>query len=285
MPAFSVASDEKMVDLKVYVVCLDGVDAHEVDSVARVVDGISAAAYETNKITYWTGKYEQSGLMLEPVYEEIRINVTFTAVTDWDTYRNLIESGCDAIIANAHGETVPVPTNYSKEDFVDEIAYAMLHRNVTWVHMAGYPFYYFCHQEYGGGIWGEEGFQRFMSHMGKGNVTCEPPLGSEEDLVMMNDIARQQLGPGFDTDFAWKVDVGCPLKESDFNNYTILPIYSYGTYHTGAVIAFAKPEEESSFGLYVHLGIYRTHWGNRTPTNQDYCRGYIATAALYSPPP
>ena len=83
-------------------------------------------------------------------------SATPTVVTSWITYKNVIIYNAGVIIVNTHGQILPVPNGYTKEDWVDKISEAMLTRRVTWVHVAGYPFYYVKHENGVSEIWGEK---------------------------------------------------------------------------------------------------------------------------------
>lgn len=136
----SLASDEDVLDVYVYVLCLDRVSASGVDNMSRVVEG-AVRACQVDKIHYWNGEWRPLGLVYEPVSDEVNVTVRVANVTSWDIYRNVLETSHNAIIVNAHGEIIPIPAAYTKEEWVDEIADAMAYRNVTWVHTAGYPFF------------------------------------------------------------------------------------------------------------------------------------------------
>jgi len=272
-------------NVDVYVVALDGVGGYGVNDVSRVVEGVIDAC-QVNSSRYYTGNTNPyTGEVYGPpsiVFVEIKINTTVTVVTAWDTYKHLVESGSNIIIVNAHGETVPVPLGYTKEGWVDEIAEAMLQRNVTWVHTAGYPFYYYYLQGVGNGTWGEAGFQRLMSHIDLGNVTCHPKY-AETDKIPMNTHAE-------DLSWGWgllgnaiQVEHGRPLNCSDFKDYIVLPIWGtdYG-YATGAVVRFSV-SNQSNPGIYVHIGTNQTFNSVDRPTEADYMRGYAgAAAAIWS---
>ena len=265
------ASDDETVllghvNIEVYVVALDGVSARGVGNITNIVDGVFAAS-----------RVNVSSTSIDfPIYGDVRINTTVTVVRDWNVYRGIVEAGSGIIVVNGHGETVPIPSGYTRDAWVDKIAEAMLNRNVTWVHTGWYPFNYSYMQEGGEQGWGEEGFQRLMGHVGKGAVTCNHPHPAE-----MADISGARWSVLFDwSNLAetWRVQKGNPLKSSDFRNCTILPIWgSEDDYMTGAVITFA--ETSSASGFYVHIGTNQTYDSNKVPTDRDYYRGYAGSAA------
>ncbi|NIP67127.1 hypothetical protein GWM83_02490, partial [Candidatus Bathyarchaeota archaeon] len=160
--------------VEVVVVCLQDVSSHGVGDMSRMVEGVRRAG-ETNRIRYNTGEFNMTLPWYPEIYREIPLNVTVTVIRDWDAYQNLVQSSHGTIIINVHGETLPIPSNYHKEEWVEEVAEAMAHRNVTWAHTAGYPLYHYHHQDSGEAVWGETGFKQLMSHIGKPNITCWPP--------------------------------------------------------------------------------------------------------------
>jgi hypothetical protein len=263
------------VNIKLYVVALDDVGGHGVGNMTRMVEGILDAC-RINPI-------HQYAPSAEPItYAELKINASVTVVRDWDQYKEIVESCSKAIIVNAHGETIPVPSNYSKEAWVDKIADAMAKRNVTWVHTTGYPFYYYYNEGSSEDEWGEEGFQRLMNHTGKTDVRCGYIYPDrEKDLCDMNVFARS----GLISDWtllgkAVRVQICKPLNGSDFNDKVVLPIWGVEEgYMTGAVIKFTEASTMNSFGYYVHIGTYQTYDENSVPTDADRFRGYTGAAA------
>jgi hypothetical protein len=256
------------VDVEMYVVALDGVSARGVGNITNMVDGVFRASRVNVSSASVSFTYR---------YVEVEINTTVTVICDWNTYKDIVETGSDIIIVNGHGETVPVPADYTRNAWVDEIAEAMLNRNVTWVHTGGYPFNYSYMQESGEQGWGEEGFQRLMSHVGKSAVTCYHPYPT-----IIADITNWARGSVFNDwpvlDSIFRVQKGNPLKSSDFKNCTFLPIWgSEDDYMTGAVIKFA--ETSSASGFYVHIGTNQTYNSDNVPTDRDYYRGYAGSAA------
>jgi hypothetical protein len=277
------------VDIKLYVVALDGVGGRVfggVSDVNRTVSGILDAAL-VDTLTYVIDYVPTGFLTGNYVIGEVCMNVNVTMIRDWESYKQVVE-GSNIIIVNAHGETLPVPVDFTKEGWVDHIAEAMASRNVTWVHTAGYPFYYYHHQESGEDEWGEAGFKRLMGHMGKSNVVCHSPYVGNT-LRNMDLVTRETLLASWpDLSNAFRVQLGAPLNASDFEGNTILPIWgNREDYMTGAVIKFAETMSSSEFGFYVHIGTHKTYnssaTGSDPPTDSDYWRGYAgAAAALWS---
>ena len=266
---------------KVYVICLSNVGGWLVDNPSRVKDGATWALSpsEAYRIPPVHPKYGKT----PPFY-----SVTYEVVTNWATYKSIIESCKEVIVLNCHGEILPIPSGYSETAWVDKIAEAMLHRGVSWVHIAGYPFYRVWHQgasssqEWPSG--GPFGFKNLTSHINMPNVECWPS-GPETELVNLNPSA-DQLGRWDDINNAAYVELGRPLKASDFKEYLIMPIHGGGDYYTSAIIAFAKPGQrfdpsnQYGFGAYVHIGTRKTYKSDKvTETDKDYWRGYVGAAA------
>lgn len=274
-------------DLKVYIIALNGVNAHGVGDLNETVKGAADAStlqppydsvYSLLNSSYF-GSYAMA---------TVNMHVNVTVVSDWDAYRQVVETGEDLIVVKAHGETLPVPANLTYDEWVDTIADAMMNRHVTWVHTAGYPFYYAWYQGTNSETaTGETGLKRLMSHIGLDNVTCS--YDNTNDLVGLNGYVSDSLGLSWPLiSEASEAERGRPLSVVDFKNYTILPIWytglQPGDWMTGAVIDFVKPSNRVSglFGAYVHIGTYATYMpsGDQdNPTHSDYLRGYIGAAA------
>jgi hypothetical protein len=283
---------EKTYDLQVFVVALDGVSHHGVNS----TDSILRAAYDTrSKLNEsWHGLDHgesfciQSGIwppVLLPgpsIYCGIRVNIAINEVDDWAFYETVVKFVPNAIVINAHGETLPVPSGYSWQGWIDNIAEAMLFRNLTWVHTAGYPFQYAWLQDSGEIFLNETGFQQLMMHIGKPNITCWPERPEEElvDESMDNPI----IGSSLEVAHNYQVSLGRPLKASDFERWQIKQ--SWGAeYFPIATVRFTSSQEETEhFGFYVHIGTYNTYDEIGVPTRYepDYVRGQIgASLALW----
>ena len=261
------------VNVKIYIVALDGVDAKGLGDFDRVLQGIFSAC-----------KFNYSQCILEllghPTYTfgEIKMHISAVKVQNWSMYKEVIEASSNVIIINSHGEVLPVPLGYTKESWTDKIAEAMLTRNVTWVHVAGYPFYYYCRQDGTQGEWREEGFQRLMAHIGKSNITCKHPR--ERVIINMHIAAEWYLYPWTDKSNAARVQRENSLNASNFKNELILPIWGCeDTYLSGAIIKFAKSADTENFGFYVHIGANQTYTAGTVPTDADYWRGYVGAAA------
>jgi len=264
--------------IKVYIVALDGVDSHEVSNLSRAVKG---ALHACNTSLLRDGCYI---FRIDPgVYGRIKLNIEATVITNWTQYRQVVENSRQVIIVNAHGETLPVPAGYAEEEWIDEIAEGMLHRNITWVHTAGYPFKYAWHQECRETVLGEEGLQQLMAHIGKPNITCRPALLKTEPIGMTCWAHDNVFGEGWGGLYdAFWVEHGNPLNASDFESWPLLSLWGK-KYLTGAIVKFALNKTATTFGFYVHIGTYQTYDYDHNPTDSNFYRCYAGTAlALYT---
>jgi hypothetical protein len=273
-------------DLRVYIIALNGVNAHGVGNLTETVQG--AADASTLRPPYDSvSSYFGSSYFGSDVTVAVKIHVNVTVVSDWDAYKQVVEAGEDLIVVNAHGETLPVPANITYDDWVDTIADAMTNRRVSWVHTAGYPFAYAWYQGANSETsTGEAGFKRLMSHIGLDNVSCS--YDDTDELLGLNGYVAQNWALSWQGILdAGEVERGRPLSVSDFKNYTVLPIWYTSLqpdgWMTGAVIEFVKPSARVSglFGAYVHIGTYATYKNlgdQNVLTDGDYVRGYVGVA-------
>jgi hypothetical protein len=269
----SVVRSVETAEARVYVVALDGLAGHLVTNVSRAVDGIMEAC-RVNEMWFYP-HYNQ--------FEIRALNVSVTVVDDWAVYKAIVESGSNVVIVNVHGETVPVPSGYTKEEWVDEIADAMALRNVTWVHTGGYPFYYYQVENGGEHEWGVAGFKRLMSHMGMSNVTCWSSVG-ETERARLHENAIYGIKESWALDNAMEVELWRPLNGSVLKGSTVSCIWGNKTSEmTGAAIKFAASAYSKDFGFYVHIGTRNTFTVGSILTDGDYCRGYVGAAqAIYT---
>ena len=276
--------------LKVYVLNLPGVGNYRFSNHSDLIDGVRSAIEISN---------EQSQVKEFKFYlgfpgdfaAKLNVNISCIMVENWTTYRTVIESESNAIVVNTYDEFLPVPDGYLKEAWADRIADFMLNRWGTWVHAGGYPFYRVCFQNGTQAEWGEAGFQRLMSHIGKGNATCYPPNGSPgwEAGSYDSRTIHSYLDIGFDLWPDWAMDCmpGYPLNYGDFGNLNLFWMFTGGfTSDAGfhAAIRFSPNSTSSNFGVYVHLGTWKFHG---YPPSQENARpaayaGFLATAvAIY----
>jgi hypothetical protein len=283
------------VKVDVYVIVLDGVEVRDVDNVTKVVDGAREAVETVNENNFtvdlpfsriWvnvSSHFFRKGSLFEGtwyVHFRIPVNASFHVVTEWDVYESVVESSRECVVVNAHGAVVPIPEGYSKEAWVDKIAEAMLYRNVTWVHVGGYPFYYFQRQGSTMETWGDDGLKKLMANIGKPNVTCTK---SEYERSIVNGFFEILDDTWFIT-MAFKVPRTWPLNSSDFG-WLAFPIWGYyhpdyeGSYPlAGAAIAFKRSLNETSFGYYVHIGTNGTFSEGGDETDKDFWRAHHGCA-------
>jgi hypothetical protein len=275
-------------DLRVFVVALDGVSHHGVNS----TESILKATLNAYNVLNTSGDMERiwepfciiyriyRGLLgiESSIYHGVRVNIDIKEVRDWAFYETIVKHVPNAIITNAHGETLPVPSGYTWGEWVDEIAEAMLFDNLTWVHTAGYPFHYAWHQDFGEVFLNETGFQQLMKHIGKPNITCWPK--NSEDELVHESMDNPLIDSWWNAMCPSHVSQGRPLKSSDFEEWQIRQGWGVD-YFPIAVVRFAWSREETEhFGFYVHIGTYKTYDADKKPTNYepDYLRGYVGTA-------
>jgi hypothetical protein len=279
LPTASAFSEEA----EVYIVCLSDVGSWWVDNKSKALEGGIDAISVTKTEDYYD-KYNIASVHPKIGNTPPFSRISYKVVSDWNTYKNIVESYKDIVVVNTHGEIIPVPSEYGGLSWLDEVAEAMLSRGVKWVNIAGYPFYYGWRQ---GATdkeeWGASGFQQVFSHINI-NITLEHLPGSERDIL--SGEAEMAL------DF-WKIEEGSykvtrdrPLPASVFRDYLILPIWGDrpNDYYTGAVVAFVKPNERFSpnarnFGCFVHVGTSRTFTEGGEEKDKDYYRAYVGVAA------
>jgi hypothetical protein len=271
---------------KVYILQLGDVGQWWVDSKQSVADGAAAACTPQGRSDRMPRAHPVQGEN-PPFY-----NVTYDVITTWSAYVNVILNEVGVIIVNTHGEILPIPTGYPKEQWVDVIANKMCFRRMTWVNMAGYPFYWVWYQgDTAMSLWGSDGFKNLTGHIGLSNV--EIPTSLPWNYAALTGSAAQDFGvtPGWDMENVSNVQLVRPLRMTDFANCTVLPLYKCSidseTYWEGAVIAFAKcgyrvAGNDNGSGYFVHLGTNQTYDASTPPVHigdRDYWRGYVATAA------
>ena len=283
-------------NVNIYIIALEEVGASAVDNVSRVVEGVQRAIADLERegykywwqeqehlgtvnaggnYTYWSGAEGRIGRN----YAELLfpVNVSLHIISDWNVYRTLVETSLESIVVNVHGEILPIPAGYSEEMWIDTIAEAMFHRNLTWVHVGGYPFYYYWHENTSFREGREQGFQKLMGTIGRDNVTCDSPAPDERDWgsFRATDPLLKGAWPGSDY---IGVTRDFPLKEADFEGILAMNIWGAYTYFPGAVIAFKEFENQSSFGFYVHIGTLQVIGGGGELSDRDFWRAYVGSA-------
>jgi len=140
-------------------------------------------------------------------------SVYYDLIDTWSAYVNAMLNEVGVIIVNTHGEVLPIPAGYTKEQWVGNISAAMCFRRVTWVNMAGYPFYWVWYQgDTAMSLWGSDGFKNLMGHIGLGNV--EIPTSLPWNYAQLTGSAAQDLGvtPGWDMENVSNVQLVRPLR-------------------------------------------------------------------------
>jgi hypothetical protein len=266
------------VAVEVYVLALEGVDCSGVENLSKMVEGALQAcdlSFTNGSIMYnWMVAYWGE-------YREIKVNLSVSRISNWNQYKQIVESEDNTIIINCHGEVLPVPHGYSEEGWISKIAEAMLERRMTWAHTANYPLKYSWKEDTNTTTeLGLTGFRALMSHIGL-NVTgvdCLPP-GDPKELLLVNQPVKQSLGLSWAFDGVNFVEQGYPLNGSVFKEYVVQSLWGLADeYMTGAVIAY-KNLSQGNHGFYVHIGTNATFDSQQQPTNGDWLRGYVATAA------
>jgi hypothetical protein len=278
---FYIVSDQ-VFPLKVYAISLPDVGNYRISNHSNIIEGVKQAT----KI--YPGDTDVKELYIPLWFRlimKLNVSVSYTLVQDWNEYKTLVESANNIIIVNTHDEYLSVPEGYTKEEWTDKVADFMLNRWGTWVHAGGYPFYRAWHQNGTKEEWGENGFKRLMSHIGKGNLTCYPPAGWDPSnratfsLWAAQGMSRWYLYGTSILGFA-EANPGYPISFEDFEGQYIGSLYSYGDYKPGAIIRYSQNQSAFNFGIYVHMSPWRFYLSNgREIECPDLAMGFISTAA------
>ena len=213
--------------------------------------------------------------------------LTYLEVVDIPTYQYIIEhpenvrppgfhGETGIIVVNAHGEVFPVPTGYTWDQWIDTISLAVQTKGVTWVQVAGWPFYYYSSGSSTKTQVGSSGFQRFLQRiLGSNTIDCLP---NQEGYAV-------PLQGGYDNRL-WGYGLidgglheGRPLKiDSSTNIADLLDVMGYRSggieYLTLGLIGFAYPNQnvtpDQQVGYYVHNG---GNWDDN-----DYNKGKYSMA-------
>lgn len=100
---------------KVYILKLNDVGAWWVNNMSDAVEG-AIEACTPKKRHYNIPRAHPKHGETAPYYK-----IEYQVVTDWSTYLNIIQNEVEVIIVNTHGEILPVPSGYLKENWVDAI--------------------------------------------------------------------------------------------------------------------------------------------------------------------
>lgn len=282
------------IKVDVYVVALDGVETMEVTNLTRVIEGAQKAVESLNMNNldialpfgrkwenvsshfYQRGEHSISGFWY--VHTRFPANASLSVITQWNEYKNIVESSVESVVVNAHGAVIPIPDGYTKEGWIDKIAEAMLYRNLTWVHLGGYPFYYYQMQDSNMETWGENGLQQLMTHIGKPNTKCYFPKTFEHDGMPPDcDIMSRTwwMTQAYIVRRLW------PLNYTEFKDLVAMPLWpstDSAPYLVGGAIAFKEDNNQTSFGFYIHIGTNKTYSGSMENTDSDHSRSYVSVA-------
>ncbi len=279
--------------LNVYVVSLPDVGNYRVANHSDVVEGVRQA------VVICPGDSQIKELHIEighQLYMKLNVNVSCTMVEDWGAYKTLVESANNSLIVNTHDEYLPVPESYTKEEWTEKVADFMLNRWGTWVHAGGYPFYRVWHQNGTTEEWGDSGFKRLMSHIGKGNVTCYPREDIDPDDP---DSSNRQTRTTFFGPWYWYFEMdghyddgtlnefcyanpGYPVKTNELDVTHQVYVWAENgkdyRYTSGAAIRFSPNASSFNFGRYIHLSSWKFWGAHNDMKPSSFSVGFISTA-------
>lgn len=284
---------DKVFPLKVCVLSLPDVGNYRISSHFDVVEGVRQAC----EIYPNSGEVKELLLPLwfTDLVVKLNVNISCVMIDNWETYKALVESDNNTIIVNTHDEYLPVPEDYGKEEWTDNIADFMLNRWGTWVHAGGYPFYRVWYQNGTVEEWGEKGFQQLMNHVGKPNVTCYPAQGIDPNQGHNPPVMTLEAGQHLSLNWWTTMDSqrggsiadfhysnhGYPISSKDFDaGFSIFQWTDKdaGTYYAGATVRFSPNSTSFNFGLYLHLGAWKFFGGSKEELPSDLGVGFISTA-------
>jgi hypothetical protein len=281
---YCIVSD-RVFSLDVYAVSLSDVGNYRFSNHSAIVEGVRQAT----QIHPWDAANVKELVipLWSNLFMKLNVSISFHLIDKWETYKTMVESSNNTIIVNTHDECLPVPEGYTKEEWTDKIADLMLNRWGTWVHAGGYPFYRVVYENGTREEWGEDGFKRLMSHIGKGNTRCYSPLSwNPEYPATFNLWAQQGIGInwflcGEPISMFWCSNPGYPINYQDFEGFYVGGIYSLiAPYESGAIIRYSQNQSAFNFGLYIHMGVWKFYLGNGKEVElSDLATGFISTAA------
>lgn len=262
--------------LEVYVLSLPDVGNYRASNHSALLDGVMQAC-----------GYDRIRVFLDWELSVVaNISVRPHIIYSWDAYRMLVEWGGNAVVVNTHDEYLPVPSGYTRDEWVDRIADFMLNRWGTWVHTGGYPLYRVWYENGTTEDWGIAGFQRLMYHAGKENITCYAPESEIATYAVGNVYAPPAEWQLFDRallDFT-EAALGCPIRDADFPGEVLTLVYDGGPWLPVAAVRF-ESNLTDGFGTYVHSSPWKFYGSGveYTRETQDACMGCFSTAtAIWS---
>jgi hypothetical protein len=295
--SYSIKSGDDEISVDVYIIALEGVETGAVDNISRVIEGVQRAVSNLHiegfsyfwiehthingtdsggKYTSWSGvDGAPSGNYATLLFP---VNASIHLISDWNSYKEVIETEEECIVVNAHGEVLPVPQGYSVEIWVDKIAEGLLQRNLTWIHVGGYPFYYYWVESGGMEECGVEGFQQLMKHINLEDIVCGPSKPYERDWLSRR-VGDPLLYGAWSTVSYRSVTRDYPLTSEDLESNLVMNIWGPESCFPGAVVAFKEFENQTSFGFYVHIGTLHTYTLGGVLTDGDFWRAYAGSAS------
>lgn len=198
--------------------------------------------------------------------------LTYLEISDMPTYEYIIQypenvkppgfhGETGIIVVNAHGEVLPVQPGCNWETWVRVIRQHVQRKAVTWVQVAGYPFYYYSKGSHVKTEVGPQGFQLFLEPiLGQNTIDCWP---NQEGYAvpLQGGYSNRLWGYGL---IEGGLHEGRPLKiDSSTNLADLLDVMGYRSggieYLTLGLIGFALPNQtiqkpSERVGYYVHNG-------------------------------
>jgi hypothetical protein len=278
--------------IRLFIVDLDGVGGFRAANHSAVVDGAIGVTFVNlyKRITMWEG----------PLKLHVSINVTYEVIKDWQTYRQVVEEANNTIIVNTHDEILPVPNDYTKEEWTAVIADLILNRWGTWAHTGGLPFRIVRYENGTTGEW-SEGFKKLMEHAKQNVTTKNPPMEGLHQLpplMEMENAARIDLGNfciGNTTSIVsifWYAVINstdpyfCLKYGATDIDTSILPIYRMNSsvdlnvYSPSVALRLSKTADK--YGVFVYSSPWKFYGGNGDSFSDHYCSigmGAIPAAA------
>jgi len=215
---------------------------------------------------------EEACMVMPLVHLDTWKGLTYLEVVDMPTYEYIIQypenvkppgfhGETGIIVVNAHGEVLPVQPGCYWETWVRVIRQHVQRKALTWVQVAGYPFYYYSYGLHVKTEVGPQGFQLFLEMiLGPNTVDCWP---NQEGYAVpiQGGYSNRLWGYGL---IGGGLHKGRPLKiDSSTNIADLLDVMGYRSgdieYLTLGLIGFAFPNQtvqkpSERVGYYVHNG-------------------------------
>jgi len=213
--------------------------------------------------------------------------LTYIEVVDMPTYEYIIQypenvrppgsyGETGIIVVNAHGEVFPKQAGCDWTTWIRVIRQGVQRKALTWVQVAGYPFYYYSEGSNVKTEVGPQGFQLFLEMiLGPNSVDCWPNQEGYA-VLLQGGYSNRLWGYGL---ISGGLHEGRPLKiDSSTNIADLLDVMGYRSgsieYLTLGLIGFAYPNQnvtpDQQVGYYVHNG---ASWNDT-----DYNKGKYSMA-------